>query len=354
MSSAGQDPAPGRPRPPLRRGPLTVLAVVAVAAALLVTGTLGLLISRSPAPSQSPPAGGPAASVVGATGGPGASPAATQPDSTPTAPAANVAWGAIGELPPLEPIASLSPTIQDAAGIGTATAFTLASLGSVPATQLAAGLRVEPDVDLRISPGTDARSVTVKPAQALEPGQRYRVTLRTPDDALAGSWTFLVKRPLHVVTTLPGDQSTEVPVDTGIELTFDQDGVIDAQSHFAIEPAVKGRFETHGRTLAFVPVALQPETLYTVTLRPGIGVADSDVTLEREVRIRFETIAPETPKSEIQVQLGRAVIEAGPDEAPIVALSAWYPYRRRLRRGEAATGSPGGRGLPTCPMPLPP
>ena len=40
---------------------------------------------------------------------------------------------------------------------------------------------------------------------------------------------------------------------TGIEVTFDQDGVVDAASHMTIEPEDRGRFEQHGRTLAFVP-----------------------------------------------------------------------------------------------------
>ena len=92
-----------------------------------------------------------------------------------------------------------------------------------------------------------------------------------------------------MVTTLPGDRSSDVPVSTGIELTFDQDGVIDAASHFAIEPKIEGRFETHGRTLVFVPGKLEPATLYTVTLRAGVGVAGSDVRLEEDVRLRFET-----------------------------------------------------------------
>ena len=223
---------------------MAAMAVLAVAVTLVVSGTVGLLISRSPAPSTSPAASSPAASVSAATGAPGAGPVETIPDATPTAPPADLPWGAIGELPPLRPVASLSPTIRDSAGVGAGTAFTLTSLGSLSSTQLAAGLRVEPAVDLRSIPAADGKTVAIKPAQPLAAGQRYRFTLHTPDDALAGSWSFLVKQPLHVVTTLPFDQSTEVPIDTGIELTFDQDGVIDAQSRFAIEPAVKGRFET--------------------------------------------------------------------------------------------------------------
>ena len=34
---------------------------------------------------------------------------------------------------------------------------------------------------------------------------------------------------------------------TGIEVTFDQDGVVDAESHVTISPSIEGRFEQHGR-----------------------------------------------------------------------------------------------------------
>ena len=68
------------------------------------------------------------------------------------------------------------------------------------------------------------------------------------------------------LTTLPSSQATDVPVTTGIEFTFDQDGSVDAASHFSIEPAVKGRHEQHGRTVVFVPERLEPATVYTATL----------------------------------------------------------------------------------------
>ena len=71
--------------------------------------------------------------------------------------------------------------------------------------------------------------------------------------ATLDSWAFQAHQPLRVIGTLPRDTEADVPVDTGIEVTFDQDGVVDAASHVTIEPKVDGRFEQHGRVLAFVP-----------------------------------------------------------------------------------------------------
>ena len=79
------------------------------------------------------------------------------------------------------------------------------------------------------------------------PGQGYRFTLRAEDGTIAGSWAFQARAPLHVVSVLPGDKTTGVPVTTGIEVTFDQDAAADMGPFFTISPAVGGRFERHAR-----------------------------------------------------------------------------------------------------------
>ena len=64
-----------------------------------------------------------------------------------------------------------------------------------------------------------------------------------------------------------GDTSSDVPTNTGIEVTFDQDGVVDAAAHMTIAPEDPRSFEQHGRTLAFVPAErLAASTIYTVTV----------------------------------------------------------------------------------------
>ena len=106
-------------------------------------------------------------------------------------------------------------------------------------------------------------------------------------------WAFQARQPLRVVTTLPRDTDTDVPLNTGIEVTFDQDGVVDAAAHMTVEPETKGRFEQHGRVLAFVPDApLKPATVYTVTVTGGVTVEGTGEVLESDVRFRFETTAP--------------------------------------------------------------
>jgi hypothetical protein len=113
-----------------------------------------------------------------------------------------------------------------------------------------------------------------------------------------------------------------VPVTTGIELTFDQDGAVDAASHFSIDPAVKGRFEQHGRTFVFVPERLAPATLYSVTLGRGVRVEGSSQGLEEDVVVRFETAppaGPPQPSVSVSYQLS-TTMEWRPGDPPIVSV----------------------------------
>lgn len=58
---------------------------------------------------------------------------------------------------------------------------------------------------------------------------------------------------------------------------------------FTIEPEVKGRFETHGRIVVFVPKELEERTVYTVTLKEGLGLSGSDKVLSEGTSFSFET-----------------------------------------------------------------
>lgn len=268
---------------------------------------------------------GPRPPLTGASVSPSASPAGTAgPTATPTAgpTATPEPWGPLA-VEPFVPVADLAPTSRDTSGVALDAGFVLASRGDEPATELAGRLAVSPDIALSVAAGPDPRSVTLWPDAPLTPGLVYRFRLAAPDDSLAGSWAFQAKRPLHVVGTLPSHQYTDVPLDTGIEITFDQDGVRDAASHFSIEPAVEGRFEQHGRVLVFVPRALEPRTIYTVTVRRGVSLTGSDQVLEEDVRFQFETAA--RSEGERWLRFFRQVMEWETGSAPVVPLSTSEP-----------------------------
>ncbi|HYM84424.1 MAG TPA: Ig-like domain-containing protein, partial [Candidatus Dormibacteraeota bacterium] len=219
------------------------------------------------------------------------------------------------------PVADLVAVRSDAAGVEPQTAFRFTSRTSTPATDLADRLEVAPAVGLKVSPGSSAAEAMIQPDERLIPGTSYRFRIRSDGGAVAASWAFRTKQPLHVVATIPADRATGVPVSTGIEATFDQDDVVGYTGKVSISPAVQFELELDGRTLAVVPQrALAERTVYTVTIARGIGVHGSDVTLEQDVILRFETAGRETSAVD-RVEPQEMFAESSPAEAPVIGLA---------------------------------
>jgi hypothetical protein len=205
-----------------------------------------------------------------------------EPGSTPT------------ERPPIlayTPTASLMAGTTAGGVVALDSDFLLASVDGTAAAELASRITVEPAVELAVEPGPDQTSVRLRPTARLQAGRVYRFTLTAPDGRPLDSWAFQARQSVQVASTVPGDTYTSVPLDTGIEVTFDQDGALDAASHFQIRPRTEGRFEQHGRTLAFIPSRLKAATVYTVTVTHGVKVQGTDETLAEDYRFRFETAA---------------------------------------------------------------
>ncbi len=316
-------PSPRRPRfsVPRKHWPLLGLTALVVGLAV-IAGTLAWQVGSDkrdavvahPTPDAAKPSDGMALPSDGMPV-PSADPLA--PTLAPGEPLAVAGWDPIAEL-----------TADDAPGgvLDAETGFHLTSLDDTPAAALAARLTVEPSIEFRVTPEAGGRSARIVPLEPLAAGAVYRFTLAAEDGRLLDSWAFQSGRPLRIIGTTPGDTENDVPLDTGIEVTFDQDGVVDAAAHMAIEPAVDGRFEQHGRVLTFIPKAgLRPATVYTVTVSAGVSVAPTGERLEADVRFEFETAAPSGTKA-ITFRFSDDVFEARPNEAAIIALWAFQDW----------------------------
>ncbi|MDH5244501.1 MAG: Ig-like domain-containing protein, partial [Chloroflexota bacterium] len=128
---------------------------------------------------------------------------------------------------------------------------------------------------------------------------------------------------LRIVGSIPGDQTDGVPRNTGIEVTFDQAGVTAAamQDHFSISPKASGRFEVHGRTVAFVPAKpLKARTVYTVTVTKGVPLSGTGQSLGADYRFQFETkgTGPEVGLRPFDLLTDTAV-----RDAPVVLAYFW-------------------------------
>ena len=286
----------------LAGGGTVVVAILAGGVALLLNGPAETAVAPSPSAT------------------PRASMTATPEPSAP--PSSDETWTAL-VLPPYEPLAELTADETDGSGISATGGFTFRSLTSAPAVELAAGLVVEPPVELAVDPGPSTDMASVHPTTPLVENARYDVRLYD-DGVLVGGWTFRTGGALHVTRRLPDDRSTGVPVDTGIEIEFDQAAVRGVEERWSIDPSVAGSFEVHGRTWVFVPDApLAPSTLYTVTLAPGVEIVESENTLESEVRFAFETEGPQPASAAARIFFDEPLREALPDEPPVIPIDYW-------------------------------
>ncbi|MDO8617248.1 MAG: alpha-2-macroglobulin family protein [Dehalococcoidia bacterium] len=333
-----------------------------LAAGLSVTAAAGVAVAVYFAAF----AGGGGAPLPQPTPGPLACALAPAIDALAAAPAGGD-WQKVS-APAAQSCFSLTAAAQDASGVPVDTSFVMFFAGLTPggaadevpkppaAGDVAARLKVSPPVeftvellseDLAILPRKDAgRSAAryrIQPAASLAEDTVYRFSMMDgAGERPLHTWAFQTRRTLRVVSTLPADQATDVPLNVGVELTLSHDNVRGVQENFHIEPAVEGRFETHKRTVVFVPAELQPQTLYTVTLGPGVSIPDTDLALAGGFTFRFETgVASrdgQTPGGPPSLQFSRRIWEAATQETPALAL---FQY--------SSTGTPDA-GLITLPF----
>lgn len=192
---------------------------------------------------------------------------------------------------------TITPERTDVGGLDVGTSFEVKANVPVTAEELHQSLKLVPAVPFTVE-AAGAGLFHVKPTAPLEAGTVYALSIPTKFTKSDGStvqrdfsWAFQTKRDLRVISMIPGTRSSGVPIDTGIEFKLTRDDWANATSSFSIAPATPGRFEVHGRTLAFVPEKpLAYGTAYHVVLKKGFGVPGSDVALAEDAVIDFETM----------------------------------------------------------------
>ncbi len=288
------------------------------------------LVAGCASPSPSAPISGSETSGQAATASPGAStptpietsgasPGVTVlPTDPPTSP--TTGWTKL-DVPASPEIARLAATRAGETSVALSTAFRLRSLTDTPVRALADRLVVSPALKLRVAK-VEGRDAVLRPAAPLRPAQIYRFELRRADGSTEAAWAVQAAWPLNVAHTLPGDSSSGVPRDTGIEIIFDQPGVrlTDVRTHVTISPRVAGRWEQHDATFAYVPTKpLARNTLYTVTVRRGLPIAETGMTLEATQVIRFETTGAKV--SAVHVTFTQSLFDAAPGERAALGLN---------------------------------
>ncbi len=204
----------------------------------------------------------------------------------------------------------LSADRQDSLGTFSDSAFTLKSDKDLSTSDIKNNLTFFPEVDFGIRE-INSRQFSIQPKAKLVDNSLYRV--RVSSDKKTFSWAFQIKNNFRVVQTLPADKSTNVPVNSGIEISFSHDNYENIDRNFEITPSVDGRFERHKRTTSFVPKSLSPDTLYTVKLKKGLKLKGTDEVLKEDFIFRFET---QSANAQSRANFSRDFYEFSTSETP--------------------------------------
>lgn len=194
------------------------------------------------------------------------------------------------------PVISVSPetgsgievaaTRETAKGVDPNSGFSVNLPVAVEEGQLREMITVSPHTPFRLE--GEGTLWTVQPTEAMTLDSVYRLEFRDAN-GLVDSFAFQIHTGLLVQSFYPdpGWKQT-VPINTGIEFTFNRDNV-DISRHFTISPQVPGHFKIEGNTSVFVPDRLlQPGTEYAVMLRAGLTAPDG-AALDSETPYKFTT-----------------------------------------------------------------
>lgn len=191
---------------------------------------------------------------------------------------------------------SIDPTIGDRLGVASSTSFVITSKQPLKREELESALKIVPALEYRLIERSDKEFV-VEPTTALAPRTLYRIMIDSAVVADNGitvarpfSFAFEVKEKLRVISSIPGDKTTGVPVKTGVEFSLSHDQIQNQNNLVRVAPSFKFTVETVGRKLIVKPAeSLKAGTIYTVTLDKSLQVAGSGDTLGTDYVISFET-----------------------------------------------------------------
>ncbi|MGE4282793.1 MAG: Ig-like domain-containing protein [Clostridia bacterium] len=220
------------------------------------------------------------------------------------------------------------PLISDSTGVNVKSGFKILCENTQTQTFFQKALTISPQQDYEIKEVSD-KEFHIKFNDTLEPNSIYKIGLSDNTVGYQYSWAFQTQKIFTLVRSLPYDRSAYVPVDSGIELTFSHEGISDIEKYFEITPKVDGHFEHHSKTIVFIPEKLEYGTVYTVTLKEGLGLHGSDATISDDYTFTFETRRSDKQESTNQEYLGFTEIlnNFTPDTAPILEVNASQHFK---------------------------
>lgn len=222
---------------------------------------------------------------------------------------------------------SMEASNEDSAGITPDSSFVLKSDIDLPAKTIQENLVLSPDAKFSVEKISEGEYEIV-PTLTLDPDTVYNFKIASALDNF--SFSYQVKNDFKIMSTIPGDQMSYIPLKSGIEIKFNNDNFDfdNVKNFFEISPKTAGRYEKHGKTLVFVPNSgLLPATIYTVTIKKGFKILDSNLSLNEEKVFKFETISEEKNNYD-NVSFSRSFFEVKPGRD--LAVSVYSGFEKNL------------------------
>jgi len=175
---------------------------------------------------------------------------------------------------------------SDKQGIDKSTSFQLTSKDEINEEYIKDNLQITPSQKFKIEE-VSSTVYNIIPVSNLENDKVYQVKLS--DASYDYSWAFQTKKKFEIESTLPGNDSNFVPVNSGIEMYFTLGNLDNIDEFFEISPKVDGKFIQNDNSVIFVPNQLEKNVRYTVTIKKGFGLKDSEQKLEQDYSFSFNT-----------------------------------------------------------------
>ncbi len=211
---------------------------------------------------------------------------------------------------------SLTPLDNDSTGVAVSSSLLLmtSKKSELDPEDVKNNIKITPSTDFEIS--KHAEGFLIKPKSKLIPNKVYSVKLSLPEQNVNESWAFQTRRSFKIVGTLPRQRANNVPVDSGIEITFSHQDIKEFEKHFKIEPQVNGKFEYHKNVAVFAPERLEYGTVYTVTIGKEVYVKGSKQALQEDYTFQFQTASKEEKQQQSYIGFSDICNNQPSDAAP--------------------------------------
>lgn len=206
----------------------------------------------------------------------------------------------------------LVPLKSDHTGIAVDTEFLLETEEDFSLEEVKKAFSIDGEPDPVIKE-LDKNFFSIQLSRPLIEDSIYTFRMKTETET---TWVFQTQTQFKIIGAFPGNETVGVPVNTAIEVVFSHENFSSIENHFEITPSVPGRFQVYnGKTAVFIPDDnLEYETIYTVRIKKGIRIINTDRIIEDDYVFSFETIEepkPTPPKGEpvISINYNRQIID---------------------------------------------